>query len=138
MAKFPMTILAVLMLVGCNLLGGATDQQARKYLAKLPQGAASSCEAATDLVALGLNLAGLGSAQVSLAASGFLGERSSLEVTRDLEGIMKPGGYTIATQVVPFTGTLMTFTTRTGGFLLLVLDSGLFTQNKLVCYYQVG
>lgn len=138
MKKVLMVGLAAVGLVGCNLLGSVADQRARQYLSQLPQGAATGCETATELVALGLNLAGLGSAQVSLAASGFLGERSSLEVTRDLEGIMKPGGYTIATQVVPLTGTLMTFTTRSGGFLLLVLDSGLFTQNKSVCYYQIG
>lgn len=138
MKKLLMVGLVAVGLVGCNLLGGVSDQRARQYLAQLPQGAATSCESATDALAVVLNLAGLGSAQVSLAASGFLGERSSLEVTRDLEGIMKPGGYTIATQVIPFTGTLMTFTTRTGGFLLVVLDSGLFTQNKLVCYYQIA
>lgn len=138
MARFWLIIAGLLVLVGCNLLAGASDQRARQYLSNLPQGAASGCEAATDLIQLGLNLAGLGSAQVSLAASGYLGERSALEVTRDLEAIMKPGGYTISSQVVPLTGTLMTFTTRTGGFLLMVLDSGLFTQNKVICYYQIA
>lgn len=138
MAKNLLTLLGIALLVGCNLLAGPAAGQARNYLSRLPQGATSSCEAATDALALGLNLAGLGSAQVGLAASGYLGDRSSLEVTRDLEGIMKTGGYDAREYAIPLTGSLMTFFNPSGGYVLIVLDSGVFTQNKTVCFYQIS
>lgn len=129
--------LVILLASGCAVLSENAHQRTSEYISNLPQGASNACSGTGELLEYALSFSSIPYAEISVAASGYLGEQSARTVLNNVADIWSTGVANVSVQGIPFTGTMMVIESTESAYVLYILDSGLYTNVQAVCYFEV-